>query len=554
MTNIQTHAAIVGSERAVAPGFKAISRTNPNQMMDVTVKVKPKTKLPALTGRPTTTLTRDEVAKKYGSSQADIDKVIQTFTKYGLKPVRTNLGTNTVEFRGTINAMEQAFQVKLFNYAHQTDPSENYIGRKGAIYAPKAVEGLVTGVFGLDTRRIARRKKQSTVRRIAKLAHDDQSSWYTPRELAAHYSFPDGDGKGQTVGLLEFGGAYIAEDLNQFCNLANIPVPNVTAISTDGTSTNSKDGAEGEVMLDIEIVAGICPKANIVVYFANFSERGWIKALDTAYSDQDNDPGVISASWGLAEGEFFDQQATEGWTLAAMQSVNETLQKAALIGITVCLASGDDGSSDAYQPVDGLAHVDFPASSPYVLSVGGTAIATKGGTEPDIAWKEGDGLRPPAGTGGSTGGGVSVNWLKRDLAPWQKNIPIKSINPGNFDGRVIPDLAANADPNVSPYLVVVDGQVQASGGTSASSPLVAGLLTLINAKRPAGKRVGFLTPVLYQGNPTVGAIGCTDVVSGDNDSATVGGYSAGPGYDAVSGWGTPNGEKLSEALAKAIPP
>jgi kumamolisin len=465
--------------------------------------------------------------------------------------MRTNLGTNTIEFRGTVNAMEQEFQVKLFNYA-QTDPSENYVGRVGKIYAPKAAEGLVTGVFGLDSRRIARRKKQSNIRRIAKLT-SDQSSWYTPSELAAHYFFPDGDGKGQTVGLLEFGGAYIADDLKQFCKLANIsPVPEVKAISVDGTPTNdTSQGEEGEVMLDVEIVAGICPKADIVLYFAGFSERGWITALDTAYSDQDNDPGVISASWGLAEGEIFDPQSNQGWTLGAMQHVNDTLQKAAIIGVTICVASGDDGSSDAYQPADGLAHVDFPASSPYVLSIGGTAIPTKEGNQPDIAWKEGDGLRPPTGTGGSTGGGVSSNWLKEDLVPWQKNIQIRSINPGNFNGRVIPDLAANADPNVSPYLVVVDGQVQASGRTSASSPLVAGLLTLINAKRPAGKRVGFLTPVLYQGNPTVGAIGCTDVVSGDNDSATVGGYSAGP---AGSGWGTPNGEKLAGAFAKAIPP
>jgi kumamolisin len=544
MTNIPTHAVVGGSERAVLPGAKAIGRANPNAIIEVTLKLRGKEKLPALTGRPATALTREQVANKYGASQDDINKVIHTFGKYGLKPVHTNPGTQTVRFRGPIAAMEQAFQVKLFNYAHETEP---YRGRTGKYYVPKSVEGIVTGVFGLDNRRIARRKKQRHVGTIAHASH--QSSWYIPSELALHYSFPDGDGQGQTVGLLEFGGGYFEDDLKKFCKMANVsPVPEVKAISTDGTPTNSKDGAEGEVMLDVEIVAGICPKADIAVYFAGWGEQGWITALDAAYSDQENDPGVISASWGLAEGEIWDQSSNQGWTVAAMQHVNDTLEKAALTGVTVCIAAGDDGSSDDYEPPDGLAHVDFPASSPYVLSVGGTTIPTKGGTQPDIVWKEGDGIRP---NGGSTGGGVSANWLKEDLAPWQKNIPITSINPGAFNGRVIPDLAANADWTASPYLLVVDGKSQPNGGTSAASPLLAGLLTLINAERPTGKRVGFLTPVLYQGNPTVGAIGCTDVVAGNpgnNDTATIGGYNVGKGYDAVSGWGTPNGKKLAKAI------
>lgn len=542
MTNIPTHVAIVGSERAVLPGAKAIGPANPNVMIEVSLKLRRMKALPAVTGRPATALTREQVAKMYGASQEDIDKVIETLDKYGLKPVDTNPGTQTVRFKGSIAAMEQAFQVKLLNYSHQTEP---YRGRVGPVHCPKSLEGIVIGVFGLDNRRIARRKNQP-VHRVARLA-SVQSSWYIPSELAAHYAFPDGDGKGQTVGLLEFGGGYFEDDLKQFCKLAKVsPVPGVKAISTDGTPTNSKDGAEGEVMLDVEIVAGMCPKAGIAVYFAGWGEQGWITALDAAYSDQENDPGVISASWGLAEGENW--AVGQGWTKQAMQAVNETLKQAVLTGVTVCIAAGDDGSSDAYDPPDGYAHVDFPASSPYVLSVGGTTIPTKGGMQPDIVWKEGNGLR--ADSGGSTGGGVSENWPKEE---WQKNVPITSINPGHFNGRVIPDLAANADWTASPYLLVVDGQSQPNGGTSAASPLVAGLLTLINAKRPAGKRVGYLTPVLYQGNPTVGGIGCTDVVTGNNDTATVGGYSAGPGYDAVSGWGTPNGKKLAQAIAQAIP-
>jgi kumamolisin len=329
-------------------------------------------------------------------------------------------------------------------------------------------------------------------------------------------------------------------------------VPEVKIVSTDGSPTDNNDDATGEVMLDVEIAAGLCPKAKIVVYFAEWGDQGWISALDAANSDEENDPGVISVSWGLSEGQMWARG--QGWTPSAIHSVNESLNDLAVSNVTVCVAAGDDGSSDAFNPSDGLAHVDFPASSPYVLSVGGTTIPIKGGTAPDIVWKEGSGLRPE---GGSTGGGVSsVPFSNTKERPdWQNNITIRSVNPGAINGRCIPDLSANADWNASPYLLVVNGRSEPNGGTSAAAPLIAGLLTLINAARPAGKRVGYLTPVLYQTigahNKTVGAVGCTDVTHGNNITAQIGGYTAGPGYDAVSGWGTPNGKKLAQAIAQA---
>jgi kumamolisin len=136
--------------------------------------------------------------------------------------------------------------------------------------------------------------------------------------------------------------------------------------------------------------------------------------------------------------------------------------------------------------------------------------------------------------------------------PWQSVIYIAPINPGAIIGRCVPDLAANADWTASPYLLVVDGSPQPNGGTSAASPLVAGLLTLINATRAAGNRVGYVTPVLYQPSPTagmtIGAASCTDITSGDNVTAHAGGFSAGLGFDAASGWGTAVGGKLKNLL------
>ena len=535
-----THSPLTGSERKPLPGAVATGRTNAHTVLNVTLKLRRKKPLPEIAGRPETPLTRQQLADQYGAAPADIDAVVKAFAPFGLKVAEKNSATRTVKLSGTVAAMEQAFQVKLFNYKHE---SGDYRGRVGRVNVPSSGKEIVQGVFGLDNRRVVRRRRPQQAASHKPLT-SVPSAWYTPSELAAHYNFPSGDGSGQTVGLLEFGGGYFPTDLAEFCKLANIAAPpTVVALSTDGTATNVKDGAEGEVMLDIEVVAGVCPKAKIAVYFAQFTEQGWITAVDAAVHDQTNDPGVLSASWGEAED-------TDIWTAAAMTQINETLQEAAQIGVTVCIAAGDDGSSDAV--TDGHAHVDFPSASPYVLSVGGTTIPSKVGGSPDIVWMEGDGLR--ADNGGSTGGGVSTVFPR---PAWQSGINIQPLDPGAIVGRCIPDLAANADWNASPYLLCVDGKAQPNGGTSAATPLVAGLLTLINASRATAQRVGYLTPVLYQtipsANSTVGATGCTDVQSGANNTASIGGFSAGPGYDAVSGWGAPNGRNLLEALSSVLP-
>ncbi len=531
------HVILPGSKRVAMPGARATGRANANATIEVSLKLRRIAPLPALTGRPAATISRRTLAAKYGAAPKDIAKVSAVFKRLGLTTVRADAGSRTVRLSGTVAAMEAAFVVRLFDYVH---PDDSYRGRVGSIHVPVDVQNIVEGVFGLDNRRVVRRRRQP-VRGTTRMhsAATVPASWYIPSELATHYNFPPGDGSGQAVGILEFGGGYFADDLRQFCTLAGVGVPKVSAISTDGTSTSAHDGAEGEVMLDIEVVAGVCPKATIVAYFADFTEQGWITAIDAAVHDAANDPGVVSASWGYAED-------ADIWTTAAMTQVNETLQEAAMIGVTVCLAAGDDGSSDAI--ADGHAHVDFPGSSPYVLSVGGTTIPVKNGKQPDIAWKEGDGLR--ADNGGSTGGGCSAIFPR---PVWQNAVKIRSVNPGAIAGRVVPDVAANADWVASPYLLVVDGQAQANGGTSAATPLCASLIALMNAARGPGKRVGFLTPVLYQGKggstgTPAGALGCTDVTSGDNTTDAIGGYQAGKGYDAVSGWGTPNGKKLLAAL------
>jgi kumamolisin len=189
---------------------------------------------------------------------------------------------------------------------------------------------------------------------------------------------------------------------------------------------------------------------------------------------------------------------------------------------------------------DGRAHVNFPATSPYVLAVGGTTLHVRKDAKgvaniTEVVWND--------GPGSGTGGGVS------DVTPvptWQAGKVVPSINPGHFAGRAIPDVAANADPSTG-YLTMSGGKLQIVGGTSAAAPLWASLIARINAAN--GARTGNFNALLYS-NFGPGRV-LRDITVGDNDTdGLLGGqYKAGPGWDACTGWGAPDGQKLLAALS-----
>ena len=523
---LQTFALKASTRRPMA-GAVARGRADAGAILQVMLKLRRKQPLDGA-AEP---MTRDELAAAHGASEADVAATVAACQALGLEVVRADPATRTVVVSGSVAAMEAAFDVRLFDY---DAPAGGYRGRVGALSLPRALKGIVVGVFGLDNRPVARRLRQPG-------ALDGGAAGAaptrTPQQLAARYRFPPGDGSGQTLALLEFGGGYFPDDLAQFCQQTGIAAPPaVVAISVDGSPTNAQDGLESEVMLDVEVAAGVCPKAKLALYFAAWSDAGWLAALDAALQDKVNDPSVISISWGGSEdGDL--------WTDQAMQQVGEALNDAVALGITVCAASGDDGSSNG--ETDGHAHVCFPASSPLTLAVGGTTVPSDAAA--DVVWKQGNGLK--AYGGGSSGGGVSAACPR---PAWQSGIAIASVNPGAIVGRVLPDLAVNADWTASPYFSYVDGAVQPSGGTSAATPLVAALIVRINQARQGADRprVGYLTPRLYQANggSTVGAAACTPVISGDNNTATIGGYAATGGFSAASGWGVPNGEALAALI------
>jgi kumamolisin len=531
----QSHVVLKGSDRVPLPGAKALGAAPEDEWVEATVKLRRQAALPAPEpGK--APLTREALAK-FGATQADETLVKKTLTGFGIEILESNLAERSVKIGAPVSAMEKAFGTKLVRFTHERG---DYRGRTGPLHIPSELDGVVVGVFGLDNRAVVKPRRVKARPRATNLAKAASHPWFFPAELAKIYEFPSGDGSGQTVGILEFGGGYFPDDLSAFCQAAGVsPVPNVNVVSVDHASTKAKDGAEGEVMLDVEVVAGVCPKAKIVVYFSSFTTKGWVDAVDAVVHDAQNNPSVLSISWG-------DSEDHAGWSAAAIQQVSETLKEAALLGITVCVAAGDDGSDD--QVGDGRAHVDYPSSDPNVLGVGGTRLRRSGSKRSsEVVWKDGDGLRRDGG--GSTGGGVSVVFARPN---WQE-VAIESVNFGAISGRVVPDVSANASANTG-YFVVVDGQAEISGGTSAAAPLWASLIALVNAE--LGHRTGWLTPLLYRTSPTtsgktIGAVACHDVSSGNNATSAAGGYSAKKsGYDAVSGWGVPIGTALLAELKK----
>jgi kumamolisin len=328
------------------------------------------------------------------------------------------------------------------------------------------------------------------------------------------------------VALIELGGGYNDQDLSTYFKQLGIKTPQVVSVSVDGgqnTPAGDPNSADGEVALDIEVVGSIAPGARIAVYFAPNTDRGFLDAITQAIHDTTNAPSVLSISWGGPE---------SSWTAQAMQTMDQAFQAAAALGITVCCAAGDNGSGDGVN--DQHAHVDFPSSSPYALGCGGTRLASTGGkVTGETVWND------AATNGGATGGGISDQF---GLPTWQTGVRIPPSVNNQRVGRGVPDVAGDADPQTG-YQVYVDGQSTPIGGTSAVAPLWAGLVALLNQKR--GKAVGYLNPFLYQNYRQLAqSQALRDITTGNN-----GDYKAGPGWDACTGLGTPDGSLLLMALA-----
>ncbi len=505
--------ALPGSHKATHANGTT-GKADRNETIEVTVRIRRKKSIEPKLGSDYR-VTHKNYEKEFGASQRDADKVEAFAHQYHLTTVETDLARRSVILSGTVSDMEAAFNVNL---AASTDANGNKIRvREGDIFIPTTLKDVIEGVFGLDNRPVARPMFKIAQRDGQIVAHTAAPQAFTPDQLAKVYGFPDGfNGKGQTIGIIELGGGYRTTDLNKYFKSLGIKKPIVKAISVDHgkNSPSNPKGADGEVMLDIEVAGAVAPGAKIVVYFCTNTDKGFLDSITKAIHDTTNKPSVISISWGSAE---------VNWTQQSLNSFNEAFKAASLLGVTICVASGDNGSNDGVTSgaTGGDLNVDFPAASPYVLACGGTSlIANNGVVSSETVWHDSD--------NSAGGGGVSSNF---PLPDYQNNSNVP-VTPGwQFKGRGVPDVAGNADPNTG-YKVLVDGQEMVIGGTSAVAPLMAGLIARVNQQK--GKSAGFINPTLYA-TPSM----CRDITKGNNDTTKDHnlGYTAKVGWDACTGLG-----------------
>lgn len=526
----------------------------PADEFQVTVMVRRRAELPSLKEherlKPSQRnyLSREEHAAKHGADPADLQKVAAFARENGLNVVDSSAARRSVILSGTTANYSKAFGVNLKTYQ---SAEHTYRGREGDIFLPEALTGVVTSVTGLDNRQFA--KPHVRVHRGAAKAADAGGSassaakaatvppGFTPLDLAALYNFPQGlDGTGQTIAILELGGGFRAQELaTYYKNVGLAQGPSVTTATFAGgganrPGTNALDprNSDVEVMLDIEVAGAVAPGAKIVVYFApDASDQSFLNVMSAIIHDSQNNPAIVSVSWGGPE-----ESATEQF----QNEFDQLLQSAAQMGITVCVAAGDNGSADfaANDPNwDQQAHVDFPASSPFALACGGTNLTqANGAITSEVVWHD--------GANDGTGGGVSRFF---PLPDYQQNAKVPAaVDPAGPAMRGVPDVAGDAAP-ASGYRVLCDGTnfpdptqgLPPVGGTSAVAPLWAGLVARLN--QGLGKPVGFLNPLLYNLQANAGAF--RDITQGNN-----GDYKAKAGWDPCTGLGTPNGANLLNAL------
>ncbi|PMS21698.1 peptidase S53 [Trinickia dabaoshanensis] len=520
---------LAGSERGAVEDSKCLGPIDPRETLNVVVTMRRRggRELEELTqriasGQQAQPLSREAFAERFSAAPEDIAKLEAFAREYGLGIERQDLAAAKVVLSGTVEQFQSAFGVELSHYEHPR--LGRFRGRTGCITIPAEIADIVTAVLGLDNRPQARphfrlRTEPSAI--VARAA----AQAFTPVQLAGLYDFPDGDGAGQCIGLIELGGGYAQSDLSSYFSSLGVPTPQVVSVAIDGADnspTGDPGGPDGEVTLDIEIAGAVAPKAKIAVYFTPNSDAGFVDAVSHALHDSANRPSVLSISWGGPE---------SSWTDQAVASFNDTLRSAMALGVTICAASGDSGSSDGSQ--SGGDDVDFPASSPYVLACGGTRLsAGPGGSTiaSEVVWNDGAG-------GGASGGGISARFA---LPVWQEGLRAARVGgaPVSLAKRGVPDVAADASP-ASGYEVLIDGQAMPVGGTSAVAPLYAGLIARINAT--TGKAAGFVNQKLYGASQAF-----NDITSGNNGT-----YAAASGWDACTGLGSPKGRAVAAALGGA---
>jgi hypothetical protein len=593
-----TYVNLKGSERHPSPGAKLIGPADPKEQFRVTIVLRRRPD-----GQPMPTpdyyarvppakrrrLSEAEFAAKYGASPEDIQAVTNYATAMGLTIVETSAARRSVIVSGTVAQMEKAFKVTLNQYEAPvslsgskppmkgTEPPamEVYRGRDGFIQVPKELTDIVIGAFGLDNRKITKRNG----------AGDPANTTYLtlPQVTGTFYDFPNNSAAGQTIAILSEGGYDTStgpsNDITKyFASLpAGFAAPAILTVPAAASVDNGNP--DDETTQDICTAATVAQGATIAVYFLLYFEVGqnaWHDLIERVITPNTGDfpagvnpPSVLSSSFYVSDGDDAGTLSNEGITSAFVNAIHLAFEDAAVQGVTVCIAAGDQGSDSKVGSATGVtewgetfaadnnAHVQYPASDPLVLSCGGTTIGNVNGSSfEEYVWND----TYPTSLGitvinWATAGGVSDYFTEAagyaTSYSYQQNANIpKSVN-DNHVGRGVPDVSGNASLNAGyPYFYGGGSSwFQVSwwmNGTSVVAPMYAGLIAVINAA--LNERVGFLNPTLY----ALGNSVCRDINAPpgptNNGLNGIKGYTAGPGWDACTGWGVIDGNLLLDAL------
>ena len=468
-------------------------------------------------------LTPAEFTERFGPTQADYDAVVSFARANGFEVVGGSRDGMEVQIKGSVSAVERAFHVAMFNYQHPTE-SRTFFGpdREPSTSLPFPL----WHISGLDNFSIPHplfMKKSEYARahginpeevvKHATTGSGPSASFLGSDMRAAYYGGTTLTGSGQNLGLFEYLGTDLTDLTTYFTNAKQTNKVPITLLSTDGTSTSCVYSAcdDTEQTLDMTQAIGMAPGLASLVMYVGSTDTAIISAM-TTHSPL---PTTIGCSWG--------------WTPADPSTLDPYFEKMAAQGQNFFAASGDSSTWSSRNEA-------WPADDAHVVSVGGTDLVTASAAGPwksETAWTD-------------SGGGISPD--KIAIPAWQQlSGVINSSNKGSTTLRNGPDVSANA--NFTFYTCADQEACLANeyGGTSFAAPMWAGYIALVNQQLSSNgdSPVGFINPTIYAQNITSAyATDFHDITSG-----TSGSYSAVTGYDLVTGWGSPNGTGLINALA-----
>jgi kumamolisin len=460
-------------------------------------------------------MTRVALAQRRQRQFAEAERLARAFAAtHGLEIAEVDLAKRVIRFRATSEKLAAAFATRLTRYRAG---NRHYHANTEPLQVPEELAPWLRGVLGFDTKPHRRRRRLTPFVPAAGEAAG-QALW--PADIARLYGIRAANaGAGQCIAIIAPSGGYLPDDCALAARHIGAPFPQIAEVSID-TGRNRFGRAplaDQELALDLQTVAAVAPAARIVIYFTNDSAQGLADAVLAAVHDDAHRPHVVSISWGTSEAQW--QRLP-----FALDVANGALADSVTLGVAVTAAAGDALATNGAD--DDLVHVNFPASSPYVLSCGGTQITLAPGDASiasEVVWNDGD---------HGTGGGVSDLFAVPDYQQGLR-LPV-SVSTGKA-GRGVPDVAASA-AFVNGYRIVVSGQEIVQGGTSAVAPLWAGLIALINAER--GSPIKRIHPDLY-GDAAL----FRGIVSGNNKSGPLG-YDATSGWNACAGLGVPIGAAI----------